>query len=317
MSDNTFGPVSLHWDALITARSSVAHDGETRGTITNLRRERIVTPTGATLDVPIISGNSLRGMLRRHAETMLREVLRYDGAITLPAAHALRGGGALSKASSAALTGRRLAELRALNPVFSIFGAAAGGRISEGCLQVGKVLPHFAELAHLLPHLDQPPALSMFSGTQLERYARLDNSESRHFPSIARSDAVADPEQPARDVDTYATDSDAVVDLDVVRNEPTGSQLMTFRVETFPAGTQFSGWFTLVAPTPLEAAFFQDLIDDWASRGRLGSHGRIGHGSIHAEYTAAHRGDLGQLPDWRSVLAEHRDDAVAQLRYLT
>ncbi|NKS72248.1 hypothetical protein GS531_04065, partial [Rhodococcus hoagii] len=267
MSDNTFGPVSLHWDALITARSSVAHDGETRGTITNLRRERIVTPTGATLDVPIISGNSLRGMLRRHAETMLREVLRYDGAITLPAAHALRGVEPCPRPPRSP-DGPPARGAPPLNPVFSIFGAAAGGRISEGCLQVGKVLPHFAELAHLLPtsinrrHYPCSPARNS-NDMHAWIIQNLGTFRPSPGPTLSR-----DPEQPARDVDTYATDSDAVVDLDVVRNEPTGSQLMTFRVETFPAGTQFSGWFTLVAPTPLEAAFFQDLIDDWASRGR-------------------------------------------------
>jgi len=89
--------------------------------------------------------------VRRVGEDLLREQLRYDGQLSLTAAHALRGGGALTKTNGAALAGQRLATLRSLVPQVGVFGCAAGGSVINGCLQVGKVVPLVSEVAHAVP----------------------------------------------------------------------------------------------------------------------------------------------------------------------
>ena len=109
-----------------------------------LRREMVLTPAGTPLHVPIVSGNGLRGRLRRIGEELLRDVLQYEQQLPLSAAHALRGGGSLAKTTGEPLSGRRLHTLRELIPQVGVFGCAAGGRIIDGCLQVGKVVPHLA-----------------------------------------------------------------------------------------------------------------------------------------------------------------------------
>lgn len=101
---------------------SIAHGGETRGTITLLHRELVVQPDGRTVHIPIVSGNAFRGRLRRVGEELLRDTLRYEGQLPLAAAHALRGGGSLPKTSGQPLSGRRLADLRALVPHVGVFG---------------------------------------------------------------------------------------------------------------------------------------------------------------------------------------------------
>src|SRR5207247_9580870 len=107
---------ALTWSGTITAVSSIAHGGETRGTVTLLRRELVRQPGGQAVLVPLISGNSFRGLLRRVGEALLREVLAYDGASPLPAPHALRGGGALAKTSREPSSGHRLQPQPALLP---------------------------------------------------------------------------------------------------------------------------------------------------------------------------------------------------------
>ena len=50
---------------VMTALSSLIHSGgETYGITTKLRREKFVQPSGSVEEVPVISGNSIRGRLR-------------------------------------------------------------------------------------------------------------------------------------------------------------------------------------------------------------------------------------------------------------
>ena len=80
--------ISAVFDLDITATTSIVHRDDTRNnsSIQSLfRREKILTPTGEVAVVPIISGNAWRGILRRTGETLLAEVLDYDGQLT-PAA---------------------------------------------------------------------------------------------------------------------------------------------------------------------------------------------------------------------------------------
>lgn len=172
-------PALMRWDLAMTALSSISHKGDATGAATALfRREKIIQPDGRIELVPIISGNSLRGILRRLGEGLLRECLGYSD-LPLSAAHALTNGGSLAKAQAEPLSGRRLAELRSLNPLISIFGCCGGGRMINGCLQVGKVIPVVTETLHLL----QPgtvATLDRHSVVALESYSRIgeDTEES-------------------------------------------------------------------------------------------------------------------------------------------
>jgi hypothetical protein len=280
--------VTLTWQGTITARSSLAHGGDTRGTITLLRRELIVGPGGAAVPVPLISGNSFRGVLRRTGETMLREILDYDGQLPLSAVHALRGGGALAKTSAEPLSGQRLADLRALIPQVGVFGCAAGGRIIDGCLQVGKVLPNVAECAALHPVPLPPPAPPATRATQIETYARRDDAGSHDFTVAAAGSDSGD-----------------------------AGMLMQYRVETFPAGTVFSAWLRLTRATATEAAFFTDVLARFTAEGRLGGRAAIGHGLVDVRLPLAPGSPPVPAADWRAGLAARRGDALAALQALT
>ena len=55
--------MDYQYEGVVTALSSISHIGETVGVNAKLRREKLVTPNGIE-EVPVISGNSLRGQLR-------------------------------------------------------------------------------------------------------------------------------------------------------------------------------------------------------------------------------------------------------------
>ena len=284
---------TVTWTGTLTALSSIAHGGETRGTITLLRRELIAQPGGPLVHVPIISGNSFRGRLRRIGEDLLRETLDYDGQLSPAAAHALRGGGSLAKTSSEPLSGNRLQMLRNLVPQIGVFGAAGGGVIIDGALDVGKVVPHVAETSHITGHQTRRSA---FEATQIESYTRQDDSDSHDFSTVMAT-----------------TQSD----LDEAAAPAIGTtQQMLYRVESFPAGTVFSTWLRLRRGTPLEHAFLHDILTRYACDGRLGGRIGIGHGQVRVDLTSDATTPT-EACDWRAVTRRHRSRILDALELLT
>ena len=309
--------ITTTWTGTLQASSSIAHDGERRGTVSLLRRERLVTPGGEFVHVPVISGNALRGSLRRTACDLFVEALSLEGELSLPAAQLLRaGGGALHKSSKAPLTGSRLARLRQLVPPVAVFGGTAGSRTLSGALQVGKVIPHLAETAHLItstppPGVDPTASRSsalpdVFTATQLETYTRAEDTEA-----VLSVTAV-----PIR--------ADGSLEARAVLDSPTGSTgasgAMLYRIETFPAGTRFDTWVQLLRADPIASDFVHDVLQTFTSGGRLGGRRGIGHGRFTADWTITtsppSQAGAADGTDWREQLLGHREEILELLAAL-
>ena len=261
-------PAAVSWAGTITALSSIHHGDQTRGVLTLLRRELLILPDGSSVEVPVISGNTFRGRLRRVAEELLREVLGYEGKISPAAAHALRGGGSLVRTSREPLSGARLARIRDLLPPIGIFGAAGGGAIIDGALTVHKVIPHVRETNHLTGASATGSALEL---PQVESYTRQDDSSTRDFAALCPD------------------------------SEDGPAPQMLFRLETFPAGTMFSTGLALRRPSLLDLAFFIDVLERFAEYGHLGGRVGIGHGRVRLDLTCGT--ELPALPQWGQALA--------------
>lgn len=286
------------WQVQMSALSSISHGGETRGTITLLRRELIMRE-GQPVHVPVISGNAWRGRLRRVAEELFRDAIGYgeDDDLPLSAIHTLRTGGSLAKTSGRPLTGSRLRVARELIPPLALFGAATGGRTVEGALHVGKIMPITVETGALTGV--EVTAPDVFSATQLETYTRQDESTT---PAVA--------ELPLRvPLDT----STGEVDLAAV--DP-GSDFTLFRVETFPAGMRFSSWLRAHHLTGHQLAFLADLLSTFTAHGTLGGRAAIGHGLMRVDLEPR-PGLPEDLPDWRAPLQQRREEVLEALRMLT
>lgn len=293
MPDQPRMPAAITWTGTLTALSSIAHGGDTRGTMTLLRREMVAASGRSPVLVPIISGNSLRGRLRRCGEELLRDALGYEGLLSPASAHALRGGGSLAKTSREPLSGSRLQRLRTLVPQLALFGAAGGGTIISGALDVGKVVPHLVETNHIT---GAGSRISAFQATQLEAYSRQDEADSHDFAGVLqlRFDEQGRPEPPS---------------------SAAASQQMLFHVETFPAGSRFHVWLRLRRPTPVEVDFLCDILDAYAADGRLGGRVGIGHGQVRVELSG--RPEPERQVSWRDLVTDHRDEILAELDGLT
>ena len=294
---------TTRWTGTLTALSSVTHASDTRGTITLLRRELITQTDGRLLHVPLVSGNTLRGRLRRVGEELLRDVLNYEGQLHPAAAHALRGGGSLAKTSHEPLTGNRLQQLRELVPQIAVFGAAGGGTIIDGSLAVGKVTPHVLETNHTT---GAESSVSAFTATQIEAYTRQDDRGSHDFAGVTAHVTAVDPSVDLRFDDDGHPHTTTRRDV---------SQRMLFNIETFPVGTVFSTWLRLHRPTALELAFFLDVLDTFRGDARLGGRVAIGHGLVRVDLQPQPQ-PPDDLPDWRAVTAARSREAVDALQAL-
>lgn len=284
---------SYTWEGVSTAVSSIVHGGEAAGTIRYLRRERFLTPDGP-LDVPVVSGNALRGSLRRISAAMYWETLgRPD--LPLPVMHALFGGGALVKAKGEPVTGAKWAKLRAVCPHVGVFGAAGGGRLLPGVLQVGKLIPVVTELAYLgMPGFDQVN-VSAWDVTQIEEYSKV----------------VDTPTNPAGHVSTHVDTSAYASTGTSDAGDPTD---LRWGVETFLAGTRFTTRFGLRNATETEAAYFQAVLTAWqVDGGRVGGMARVGHGQLRFDPQEGHPANLG---DWAHLAGVDPDEAVNVLAWL-
>ena len=97
-----------------------------------------------------------------------------------------------------------------------------------------------------------------------------------------------------------------------------GGRQMFYGVETLPAGTEFHTWAQLTWASPLEVAFFTDVLHAFSSHGRLGGRIGSGHGvDPHRPDPGAPRRRRHRPVDWRAHLRDNHDEAMEALTWLT
>nr|WP_296774179.1 RAMP superfamily CRISPR-associated protein [Rhodococcus sp. (in: high G+C Gram-positive bacteria)] len=274
---------TTNWDLDLTARAPISHRGEMIGTTAMFRRMKVIQPDGSIALVPVVSGNSFRGVLRRLGEEMLRDALGYDHLLPLPVAHLLRNGGSIVKSSAEPITGRRLQQLRALIPHLSVFGGAIGSAPIAGCLRVGHVVPLVAEATPILRY-DYGTALpSRFDVETLESYSHLDDVSTARDTTPAAEEVGKTPATP----------------------------LMRYEIEALAPGTRFETFVQINRGSEVDIDFAADVLREFCARGWLGGRTGIGHGQVATEITPALNGRVGTV--WREIAATRRDDALDAL----
>lgn len=266
-----------------TLLSSLSHGGEHAGTVGFLRREKIVQADGSVVELPVVSGNALRGLLRDHAANVMWRAL---GSPELAPAvfHLLWSGGALAKAGSGHVLGaRQLAEVRRLIPLVSLFGGSGAGKIIEGKLSVGKLVPICAETAHIVPDgLDAASAPSIWSLVQIEEFTRRDDAKRDQLHQAIAGLAAAPELEAATQGQLLTVEEHAPAkEVDVIDGP---AQQMRYGVETLAAGTRLHWWMQLRAVTDVEVALFAQAVDAWTLDGaHIGGRSATGHGRLRLD----------------------------------
>jgi hypothetical protein len=267
---------SYHFKGIARALSAISHLGDTAGgTISVFRREKMLVD-GRVQEMPVLSGNGFRGLLR---DCGMRFMLRELGEPELsPAAfHFLTSGGALTKDAGRGLDIGQARRLRELIPVVGVFGGACGRQILEGKLQVGKWYPVCQELKSYLPeeYQDLPEAqCSMYDMTDLHSFTRMDDAKSekwqKYLPGPERALLEAPKVRQAKDGTEIA-------------EKPGVAQQMRYSQEVLIAGTRFYLWMNLNDVTELEKAAFASALYEWSRTPFIGGQSRHGCGLIELD----------------------------------
>lgn len=296
------------------AQSWISHGSDERaGTDTLFRRQR-VDVDGVAMEVPIVSGNALRGRLRRVAAE------RYCTALglrekSLPAwlYYSLFCGGSIQKGDEGCKMG--IADRRAIRencPFLSLWGASWRSDILQGKLTVGMLWPVCRE-TEAMTGIHNTRSIHEF----LDEVAstRKDDRESKW---MADEKTEAEPEvENQGQIDFF----DAVDELNSPAKPATPAQArpkprkngavqMLYRTEALIPGTRLAGLFVLEDANPVEAACLADIVNTWRENPTIGGKAATGFGRVDLAVT---HGEFADPAPYAAYLAERRDAIRAWL----
>lgn len=271
------------FEGTMTALTSISHIGETHGIHSKLRREKVVQSDGSVEMVPIVSGNSIRGILRDRGMLHMLQALGYGvdvdtgevHGLSLPAFHFLFSGGALTKVGSRGLDIDEARRWRELIPLVALFGGAMGNQIMPGKAKIGKAIPICEETAHLLPERFVDGQLEgVWELCQEEAYTRRDDEKSEKLRKlIAPEDRKLLEDKARGERGRRGTSED-------VRDEKEQKQQMRYHVETLAAGARLFWEVTLDDVSNLEFEAFCVTLAEFARYPYIGGKSGVGHGKV-------------------------------------
>lgn len=154
------------------AKSFISHgDEENLSTIMPFRRQKTIY-NGKFVDIPVITGNSVRGKLRRIGARDLLKRLGI-GLVSQRLYHLLHSGGALESTGDVIDVGR-VKRIRRLLPLISLFGGSLDNQLIPGRLDVGFVVPIGRETYRLTGIKSET---SVFEYLELAFYTRKEDYE--------------------------------------------------------------------------------------------------------------------------------------------
>lgn len=261
----------------LTTLAPLHHGGdENAGNIRLLRSIKTMQPNGRSIRLPLISGNTIRGNLRRK---LMRDMLQRIGyTIASPKLHhALYTGGVLESSSDAAAV-IDLAFRRSLEdalPPLDLLGAAIGNQMITSALSVNHAFPICIESEARLP----PPL-------------RLSTTPKRSITDF-----------------TFTTRRD---DL---RDESINTTQMIVEFEVFAVGVEFAHSFVLRHASDVTASALGHAIELWQEDPYVGGKIASGHGELDISYPDAPSGELYRswLDDNRMMVVKTLDDLTVRL----
>lgn len=240
------------------AEAPISHGADTSAGITQrLRSNRFDVSDPATgerysEDVPVISGNALRGQLRDLlAYDFLERVSGTDDPLEVSdtLSNALYSGGALERGTGAGkLRRRRIQSIREHVPMLSLLGTAIGSQMIEGKLDMGILLPLCMETRSYTGRGDEETRSVYEAFVDTVYYTRRDDREGG-------------------------------------RQEDEDVQQMRYRVHVLVPGTRFDHDMTLKDdPNEIERACLGHAFELFNDRPVIGGMAAKGHGRVNFEY---------------------------------
>lgn len=266
----------VKYEILLQAQSPVAHMSDTIGNTQILATSRIVDSAGHVVQLPIISGNSIRHHLRSALADMMLAAAGLDGeCLSLNALRLLYKGGQLTKDAGKRVPIKEYRELCQVVPALALFGGAVGSRLESGRIQVRDAKLVCQESMHLLPDWVRSTMLehgvtTLSLRSQIEEVQRVGMDPALRVETRRRL-APSEQEQ-----------CDAIVSGD------DKSLMMPYTYQTVIQGSM---WFWTISAdcwTPLERDAFHCAVMRWLSHGTVGGKSGSGAGGHLLAIAARH-----------------------------
>ena len=279
---------SYNFEGVMTAQTSISHIGETFGINARLRREKIVQVNGQVEEVPVISGNAIRGILRDLGMLHMLRMLGYGvneqtgevSGLSLAAFYFLFSGGSLTKnGGNAGLDVDEARRWRSLIPLAALFGGAMGNQIMPGKLKCGKAIPICKETAHLIPERYVTGAeQSIWDMCQEEAYTRRDDEKNENLRALISPDVRGLLEASAADKRAKAGTKDDLA------GETGQSQQMRYYVETLAAGVRLYWEMSLCDVNQIEFDALAITLTEFGRYPYIGGKSGVGHGKVAIQF---------------------------------
>ena len=253
---------------------------EKTGSVQLLNRMRFLVD-GEPMDIPIISGNSVRGYLRRLVFRDFLERVGYEIPLDrregVMLYHILYSGGVLGRAAAGE---EGVVDLELKRMVYRyivparLWGFSYRNQMIEGKLIVGHMLPVARELRDYLPHdIAERATRSIYEMIATTFQTRRDELRA---PREAREQAVQ----------------------------------MMVEYEVFAPGTLFYQELIIEDPAPIDESLLAHAVQLWQSRPFIGGRSRIGLGRLEVSC------DTGSLPGpelYTSYIDDNRNNITRVL----
>lgn len=266
-------------EGTVTALTPIFHGGDEKTGSTPVLRTIMVYVDGVgEVPIPYISGNGIRGKLRRLSIKDFLDMLEYEITNT-KLHHALFSGGVLESTSDTTgvidLAFRK--KVRELMPLVAIFGCALGNQMIQGNLIVEHMWPICEEYKPYLPEEYQ-------KDPRAERPIRTFTDQS----FITRRD-----------------------DLREERAEDEQAVQMKVDYECFVPGTKFYHRFVLQLPDQLQLSCFGRVLDLFEAMPYVGGRSSSGDGKVMLNYKNKPDASL-----YLEFVQEKKDEIIKLLKEL-
>ena len=265
----------------ITAVEPLSHIGESLSIFSHFAKEKMLvsTKTGQrVIEVPVISGNSFRGVLRRRAGYKLLELLDIKKeTLSESLQHAFFSGGILKKGAGNGVTDTQfVSKLRFNLPIISLFGSAIGQQMIQSKLDVGQLIPISCQTKSRTG-ID----------SEISIYSLLDERPA------TRRDDMEDKTKGSQDPDDQ-------------------KQQMRYTHEVLVAGTEFYHYFTLKNFNDLEKGAFWSTLAEFSKYPKIGGLGCRGFGMVQLGYTI----DSDSAQKYEEWVLQNKDSITKYLHEL-
>jgi len=282
---------SYTFEGVVTALTSISHIGETQGINAMLRREKVIQPDGSVEEVPMISGNAMRGLLRDRGMLHMLRTLGYGvneetgevAGLSLAAFYFLFSGGALSKLAGKGIDIDEARRWREMIPLVALFGGAMGNQIMPGKMRIGKLIPICRETWHIIPQrfAEEEPE-SIWDYCQQEAYTRSDDEKDENLRELISPKVRGFLEASAAEKRERSGTRDDVV------GETGQSQQMRYFVETLAAGSRLLWDIVLEDVTEIEFDAFCVTLAEFGRYPYIGGKSGVGHGKVEVKFDKWH-----------------------------